>query len=58
MTGEYSAVVKPYLMDLESTNGTKLEGEKIDPARYYELRHKDCIIFGLSTREYLLMKES
>jgi smad nuclear-interacting protein 1 len=30
-------VVKPYLLDLESTNGTKLNGEKIDGARYYEL---------------------
>jgi hypothetical protein len=30
-------------MDLESTNGTKLNGENIDPARYYELMEKDII---------------
>ena len=26
-------VVKPYIMDLESTNGTFLNGKKIEPAR-------------------------
>lgn len=36
-------VIKPYLMDLESTNGTKLNGEKIEAARYYELKNKDMI---------------
>lgn len=46
---------KPYLMDLESTNGTILNGEKIEPARYYELRTKDIINFGHSTRDYILM---
>lgn len=30
--------VKPYLMDLESTNGTFLNGEKLEPLRYYELK--------------------
>ena len=47
--------VLPYLMDLESTNGTYLNGERIEGARYYELRHKDVLRFGESTREYVIM---
>ena len=46
---------KPYIIDLESTNGTTLNGEKLDPARYYELREKDIVNFGHSTRDYILM---
>lgn len=29
--------VKPYLMDLESVNGTFINREKVDSQRYYEL---------------------
>ena len=43
-------------MDLESTNGTYLNGERIDSARYVELRLKDVLKFGHSTREYVLIK--
>lgn len=31
-------VTRPYIMDLESTNGTLLNGEPIEPARYIELK--------------------
>ena len=34
-------VILPYVMDLESTNGTFLNGERLAPARYVELREKD-----------------
>ena len=47
----------PYLMDLESTNATILNGEKVEGARYYELREKDIVKFGDSTREYVFMKK-
>ena len=50
-------VVKPYLMDLESVNKTRLNGEEVPPARYVELRPQDMIQFGLSSREYVLMHE-
>ena len=30
-------------MDLDSTNGTKLNGVKIEGSRYYELMEKDII---------------
>ena len=43
-------------MDLESTNGTFLNKEKIAPARYVELREKDVLTFGNSSREYVLIK--
>lgn len=48
--------IKPYLMDLESTNGTYLNGKKIEPARYYELIDQDVLKFGNSDREYVLIK--
>jgi smad nuclear-interacting protein 1 len=53
--GERVGKVKPYLIDLESANGTKLNGERIPDGRYLELRHKDVVEFGLSTREYVVM---
>ncbi|CAG8952526.1 hypothetical protein HYFRA_00009630 [Hymenoscyphus fraxineus] len=53
--GDRLGKVKPYLIDLESANGTSLNKEEIPPSRYLELRDKDMIQFGHSTREYVLM---
>lgn len=53
--GDKIGKVKPYLIDLESANGTKLNKEEIPPSRYLELRDKDLVQFGDSTREYVLM---
>ncbi|PWZ16617.1 FHA domain-containing protein DDL [Zea mays] len=39
---------RPYLMDLDSTNGTFINGNRIEPRRYYELFEKDTIKFGNS----------
>ena len=50
-----SSPVIPYLMDLKSTHKTFLNGKAIQDSRYYELREKDCIKFGGSTREYILL---
>ncbi|XP_072018766.1 smad nuclear-interacting protein 1-like [Amphiura filiformis] len=47
--------IRPYIIDLESANGTFLNNKKIDPKRYYELQEKDVIKFGFSTREYVLL---
>ena len=49
--------VKPYIIDLKSTNGTFLNDEKIDDSRYYELHEFDVLKFGFSTREYLILHE-
>ena len=47
--------VKPYVLDLESSNGTELNGKDIEPSRYCELRDKDILRFAGSEREYVVM---
>jgi len=49
--------VKPYIIDLESTNGTFINGERVENARYYELKEKDLLKFGLSTREFVILHD-
>lgn len=49
---------KPYLMDLGTSNGTFINGTRLDEARYYELRKKDVITLGTSSREYVLLTEN
>jgi smad nuclear-interacting protein 1 len=44
-------------LDLESTNKTFLNGAEVEEARYYELRDKDVLKFGESSREYVLMRK-
>lgn len=46
-----------YIIDLCSTNGTFLNGNKIEPSRYYELKEKDILKFGFSSREYVVLSE-
>lgn len=53
--GDKIGRVKPYLIDLESANGTMLNNDKVPDSRYLELKNKDMIQFGSSTREYVLM---
>lgn len=53
--GDKLGKVKPYLIDLDSANGTFLNKEEVPGSRYLELRDKDMIQFGHSTREYVLM---
>ncbi|THV50834.1 hypothetical protein BGAL_0134g00160 [Botrytis galanthina] len=53
--GDKIRKVKPYLIDLESANGTMMNKDPIDASRYVELIDKDMIQFGHSTREYVLM---
>lgn len=51
----HRATVKPYIIDLESSNGTQLNGAPLAPSRYVELRHKDILTFAGSEREYVVM---
>lgn len=50
-------VVKPYIMDLESTHGTFLNGKRIESGRYYELFPTDLVKFGQSSRDYIFMED-
>ncbi|GAB7341653.1 hypothetical protein MBLNU457_g0002t2 [Dothideomycetes sp. NU457] len=53
--GDVLDTVKPYLIDLESANFTRLNKKKIAESRFVELRDGDVMTFGDSTREYVLM---
>lgn len=46
---------RPYLIDLEATNGTFINGEQAPATRFIELKQKDMLKFGNSTREYILL---
>lgn len=50
--------VRPYIIDLGSSNGTFLNNQKIDPQKYVELMEKDVLKFGYSSREYVLLHEN
>jgi smad nuclear-interacting protein 1 len=52
--GDKTGKVRPYLIDLESANGTSVNGEEVPAGRYLELRDKDVLKLGHSTREYVL----
>ncbi|KAJ7133026.1 SMAD/FHA domain-containing protein [Mycena filopes] len=49
--------IKPFIIDLESTNGTHVNDQAIPVSRYYELKASDVIKFGQSTREYVLLHD-
>lgn len=49
--------VRPYVIDLDSSNGTYVNNNRIDPRRYVELFEKDVLKFGFSTRVYVLLHE-
>jgi smad nuclear-interacting protein 1 len=53
--GDRDGRVRPYLIDLESANGSTVNGEAAPKGRYMELMDKDVLKFGLSTRECVLM---
>ncbi|GIZ37897.1 hypothetical protein CKM354_000132700 [Cercospora kikuchii] len=53
--GDKSSKVKPYVIDLDSANGTKVNGKKVEASRYMELLDQDVLKFGDSEREYVMM---
>jgi len=54
----HRGIVKPYVIDLDSSNGTELNGEPLAPSRYVELRDKDILTFAGSERDYVVMLPS
>lgn len=47
--------VRPYIMDLNSTNKTMLNQKPIEPGKYIELRHQDVLNFGHTDCEYVVL---
>lgn len=56
--GTTSKRVRPYILDMNSANGTFVNNKKIDSKKYVELLEKDVIKFGFSSREYVLLHEN
>ncbi|KAL9105000.1 MAG: hypothetical protein Q9163_000097 [Psora crenata] len=53
--GERKGRVKLYVIDLESANGTSVNGERVPERRYMEIKSGDVLRFGESTREYVAL---
>ncbi|KAL8893398.1 MAG: hypothetical protein Q9207_008591, partial [Kuettlingeria erythrocarpa] len=53
--GEQVGGVRLYVLDLDSANGTWLNGERVEGRRYVEVRSKDVLRFGESGREYVVL---
>ncbi|KAF5099126.1 hypothetical protein D0Z00_001790 [Geotrichum galactomycetum] len=56
--GDTHRQIKPYLIDLDSEDGTALNGDLIPSSRYVELRHKDLLEFGKDGHEYVFIQET
>ncbi|CAM9785105.1 unnamed protein product [Phaeothamnion confervicola] len=56
--GGAGGTVRPYIIDLESANGTFVNGERMRHSCYFELREQDVLKFGVSSREYVLLHEN
>jgi smad nuclear-interacting protein 1 len=52
--GDRIGKVRPYILDLESANKTEVNGNIIPEAKFVELRDKDMVSFGHSSREYVI----
>ncbi|KAL8809087.1 MAG: hypothetical protein Q9223_007962, partial [Gallowayella weberi] len=53
--GEKRGKVGLYVLDLDSANGTFLNGERVEGRRYVEVRGGDVLRWGESSREYVLL---
>ncbi|XP_049795305.1 smad nuclear-interacting protein 1 [Schistocerca nitens] len=49
--------VRPYIIDLDSANGTYVNNKRIEARKYVELMERDVIKFGYSSRDYVLLHE-
>ena len=47
--------IVPYIIDLESTNGTSINNDLIETSKYYELKDKDVLNFGGSPSDFVLL---
>lgn len=49
--------IRPYIIDLDSANGTFVNNQKIETSKYVELLERDVLKFAFSSREYVLLHE-
>ena len=49
--------VTAYIVDMNSANGTFINNEKVEPQRYVELKERDVLKFGFSSREYVMLHD-
>ena len=49
--------ILPYFMDLGSTNGSTINDDSVESARYYQLLAQDALKIGHSSREYIVIAE-
>ena len=43
-------------MDLQSSNGTELNGDSLEPGKMTEILDKDVVIMEASDREFVVLK--
>ncbi|KAK0549818.1 hypothetical protein OC846_000285 [Tilletia horrida] len=55
--GDEQRRIQPFLIDLESSNGSYLNGAEVPTSRYVELKSGDTLKFGASAREWVLLPE-
>ena len=53
--GEKKTMIGLYVLDLDSSNGTLLNGDKVSAARYVQCVSGDVVKFGDSSREYVIL---
>lgn len=56
--GSVGRRIRPYIIDLDSANGTFVNNKKIEPRKYVELLERDVVKFGFSQRDYVLLHEN
>lgn len=55
--GKTGRRVTPYVIDLNSANGTFVNNQKIESQKYVQVMEKDVLKFGFSSREYVLLHD-
>ena len=55
--GTQGRKVIPYIVDLNSANGTFVNNQKIESQKYVQLLEKDVLKFGFSSREYVMLHD-
>ncbi|CAB4066791.1 SNIP1 [Lepeophtheirus salmonis] len=55
--GSIGKRVRPYIIDLNSANGTFINNKKMEPHKYIQVLEKDVLKFGFSSREYVLLHD-